>query len=119
MNKNMSKISQYFTKEIMDQVNAISHQDMNSLLLELEGTPLWFAIIKYNQMRISNVESSFLVLDPLKEASKISKYQGVVTGVLDLQDAVLTLKFGEEAAEDPRNAEEDAKNDLGGAYGQI
>jgi len=114
MNTNKEKIAAYFTDDIRANVQGMSNKDMRELLLSLEGTPQWFAILKYNQDRISSVQNSFLVLDPVKEPSKISQYQGVITGVLDLQDAVLSLKFESEEAENPTPV--DDKDELGGAY---
>jgi hypothetical protein len=90
---------------------------MKVLLKELEGTPTWFAILKYTLDRIAVVQDSFLTLDPVKEPSKISQYQGMMTGMLDLQDAILSLKFDETKSVDPKYQEEKSKDDLGGAYG--
>ena len=97
----------------------MSSEDMRNHLKSLEGTPLWFAILKYSQNRVAVIQDSFLTLDPLKDASKISQYQGVVTGILDLQDAVLSLKFESKKKEDPKYKEEQNKDELGGAYGVV
>lgn len=118
MNKN-NDIKNYFTKDIRDQVREMSTTDMKSYLRSLEGTPTWFAILKYVQERIAIVQDSFLVIDPVKEPSKISQYQGIITGMLDLQDAVLSLKFESKKAENPKNKEEQLKDDNGGAYGIV
>ena len=115
----MDEIKNYFTQDIRDQINSISNADMKDLLKGLEGTPTWFAILKYAQERISTIQGSFLTLDPLKDASKISQYQGIITGVLDLQDAVLSLKFEAKKAENPKNKTEKNKDELGGAYGVV
>lgn len=117
MNKNNGNKKDYFTTEIMDRVKGMSDEDMKVLLKELEGTPYWYAILKYSFDRIGVIQDSFLTLDPVKEPSKISQYQGIITGELDLQDAVLSLKYEQKKSEDPNKKEEDAKNELGGAYG--
>ncbi|MFA5696522.1 MAG: hypothetical protein WC917_03710 [Bacilli bacterium] len=108
----------YFTDDIRAAIREMSSDDMRTNLKALEGTPYWFAILKYTLDRIAVIQDSFLTLDPVKEPSKISQYQGIITGMLDLQDAVLSLKFESKKAEDPNTKEEEAKNDLGGAYGK-
>ena len=113
----MDEIKNYFTKDIQDQVRSVSNEDMLVHLKSLEGTPLWFAILKYTQDRIAVIQSSFLSLDPLKEASKISQYQGVITGMLDLQDMVLNLKYASEKKANPKYEESKANEEKGGAYG--
>jgi hypothetical protein len=119
MNKNTNEIKNYFSEDIRDQIRGMSNSDMKNYLKELEGTPTWFAILKYTQERIAVIQDSFLVLDPVKEPTKISQYQGAITGMLDLQDAVLSLKFQSKKAENPKNKEEEAKDELGGAYSVI
>ena len=117
--KNLVESKDYFTNDVREAVNAMSNGDMRDLLKALLDTPTWYAILKYNQDRIGTIQGSFLVLDPLKEASKISQYQGVVTGMLDLQDAIITLNLKAKKAEDPKYKEEQDKDNLGGAYGVI
>ena len=119
MNKNTNEIKNYFTKDIRDSIREMSNSDMNNLLKSLEGTPTWFAILKYTQDRIAIVQDSFLVIDPVKEPSKISQYQGAITGMLDLQDAVLSLKFESKKAENPKYKEEKQIEDNGGGYGIV
>lgn len=117
MNKNIDEIKNYFTEDVKTRVREMTSQEMQDAFKALEGTQSWFAILKYIQDRTAVTQDSFLVLDPVKEPSKISQYQGIITGLWDLPDAVLSIKFAEKKAEDPKSKEEDAKNDLGGAYG--
>lgn len=119
MNKNINEIKNYFTKDVRDSIREMSISDMNQLLRELEGTPVWFAILKYTQERIAVIQDSFLVIDPVKEPSKISQYQGAITGMLDLQDAVLSLKFESKKTENPKYKAEKQIEDNGGAYGVV
>ena len=119
MNKNNDAIKSYFTQDIRDAIRDMDDRDMVTFLKELEGTKFWFAILKYNQQRISTIQDSFLVIDPVKEPSKISQYQGVITGMLDLQDAVLSLKFESKKAENPKYQKEKAVEDNGGGYGIV
>ena len=108
----------YFTSEIFARIREMSNDEMKTHLKELEGTPLWFAMLKYTQERVSVVQNSLLIIDPVKNATEIARYQGMISGVLDLQDAVLSLKYEAKKAEDPKNKEEINKNELGGAYGK-
>ncbi len=119
MNPNNEAIKNYFTEDIYARIKAVSNSDMKTFLKELEGTPQWFAILKYSQDRIMVIQGSLLTLDPVTEATKIARYQGAITGMLDLQDAVLSLIFESKKAEDPKNKEESNKDNLGGAYGVV
>lgn len=120
MNKETTnEIKNYFTDDIREQVNQMTNEDMKTILKGLEGTPTWFAILKYSQERIVNIQSSFLTLDPVKVPTDIARYQGVITGLLDLQDAVLSLKFKAEQVGDPKQQEDKDKEALGGAYGVV
>ena len=58
-------------------------------------------------------------MDPMKDATKMARYQGAITGMLDVQDAVLSLKFEAKKAENPKSKEELNKDELGGAYSVI
>lgn len=118
MNKNIDGIKGYFTEDIKKVVRDMTNQEMVATLKELEGTPFWFAILKYTQDRIAVIQDSFLVLDPNTEPSKIARYQGAITGMLDLQDAVLSLKFESKKAEDPNAQQEKNKDENGGSYGK-
>ena len=97
----------------------MTNEEMKNALKSLEGTQAWFAILKYNQERIATVQNSFLVIDPVKEPSKISQYQGIITGMLDIQDAVLSLKFESKKSENPKAKEEQEIENNGGAYGVV
>lgn len=117
-NTTRDAIKNYFTEEVFSRIREMSNNEMKTHLKELEGTPLWFAILKYSQERTSIVQNSLLVIDPVKNATEIARYQGMITGMLDLQDAVLSLKYEAKKAEDPKNKEEANKDELGGSYGK-
>lgn len=119
MNKNNDEIKKYFTEDIRSKIREMTNEDMRTHLKALEGTNQWFAILKYTLDRIAVIQDSFLVIDPVKEPSKISQYQGIITGMLDLQDAVLSLKFESKKKEDPKYEEKREKEELGGAYGVV
>ena len=119
MNKNIDEIKHYFTDDIRERIKEMTNQEMKDALKGLEGTETWFAILKYSQERVSVIQDAFLTLDPIKESVKIARYQGAITGMLDLQDAVLSLKFTAKKAENPKYQEEVDKDELGGAYGVV
>ena len=117
MNTNNDEIKSYFNEDVRKQIREMSTQDMNDHLKAFKDTPLWFAVLKYNQERIAVVQDSLISLDPIIEAVRIARYQGSIPGMLDLQDVVLRLNLKAKKAEDPKNKEEQNKNELGGAYG--
>ena len=119
MNNNTDEVSNYFTEDVLTQMREMSEKDMTDLLKAMEGTPLWFAILKYNQSKIEGIKNFFLVADPLNGVVQIARAQGGITGVLDLQDHVIRLNTKSKKSIDPKYKEEQKKNDLGGAYGVI
>lgn len=116
MNKNIEEIKNYFTNDVKTRIREMTNEEMLNAFKSLEGTQAWYAILKYVQDRTAVTQDSFVVLDPIKEPSKISQYQGVITGLWDLPDAVLSVKFAATKSENPKKSEEDSINELGGAY---
>ncbi len=70
----------------------MTNDEMNKALFELENTHLWIAVLKYLRARAAIPHSVLLSTDPLKDASSISKAQGILVGLSDLQNMVITLK---------------------------
>ena len=115
----MDERKNYFTDDIRKKVRDMTNTEMKHSLVSMEGTKYWFAIIKYTQDRIATIQDSFLTLDPIKDSVKMARYQGAITGMLDLQDAVLTLKFESKKKENPKYKEEENLDAMGGAYGVV
>jgi uncharacterized small protein (DUF1192 family) len=90
---NQGDVRSYFTKEVEDRIAAVSDEQMLILLRELEATPFWLGILKYNQNRLRLAQDSLLFADPVKDPTSISRSQGVMLGVSDLQNAVIILKL--------------------------
>ena len=92
---------EYFTKEIEEAIRSMSEQEMFNQLISLEGTPLWIALLKYNQIRLSHCQSAIFSGDPFKEPTSLARNQGIMLGLSDLQNAVIMLKHEkqQEAAE--------------------
>lgn len=115
--RNQDAVKKYFTKELSDRINSMDSQTMFTLLKELEDSKYWVAIIKYGQERLGNAQNALITLDPFKDPTTMARYQGVMSGLLDLQDAVITLKFESNKVESPETKREKDINELGGAYG--
>lgn len=118
MNKN-DQIKNYYTDDVRTAIREMTFEDMKNSLKSLESSPFWFSILKYTQDRIAVIQDSFLTLDPVKSPTEIARYQGAITGMLDLQDAVLSLKFESKKKDDPEFDKEKNMNDMGGAYGVV
>jgi len=82
----------YFTRDIQDNINSMSNDQMKALLLELENTAMWIAILKYNQERMIIVQNSLMTLDPIAKTTEICRNQGILNGMSDLTQAVILLK---------------------------
>lgn len=90
--KNESNLQSYFTDDVNAKISEMSNQDMTAMLKELEGTAFWTAILKYGQGRAEVARNGLYSLDPIKEPAQICRLQGMVSGIYDLIDAVISLK---------------------------
>lgn len=88
---NASNIRPYFTEDVLTRMNNISKERMTVLLKELADTEMWYAILKYNQSRLSLVQQTLYTADPVKEPTLMSRNQGIMVGLSDLQNAVISL----------------------------
>lgn len=82
----------YFTRELQGQINEMSSDQMNALLLELEGTAFWIAILKYLQQRMTIAQNGLITTDPIVKATEMCRIQGNMMGLSDLQSMVIVLK---------------------------
>ena len=96
---------QYFTAEIEDKIRNLSEEDMYKNLSNLEQSEFWIAILKYNQIRLSMSQSALFAGDPVKEPTMMTRQQGIMLGLSDLQNAVITIVQNKEQA-----AKEDAED---------
>jgi hypothetical protein len=81
----------YFTKEFQERVNSMTNGEMNSLLLSIESTDYWIAIVKYLQERSIPCTNALTTIDPFKDPGNLCKYQGILIGLSDLQNMVVAL----------------------------
>ena len=103
--------SVYFNEEIQTKIREMSSDEMNSLLLDLESTQSWIAILKYLQERMISAQNGLLTIDAVKEAGKIAQLQGVMAGLSDLQNAVIYLKDKAEGKNQPTQENNSEKID--------
>ena len=84
------------TKKRMDEM---SDEEMKTALLSLVGSHQFIAILKYANGRMSMAQQGLFTLDPFKEQTQMARFQGVMTGILDLPDAVWQLAKASAEAE--------------------
>lgn len=82
---------QYFTPELEERVRKMTDEEMFTSLAELERSPSWVAILRYNQLRSSYTQSAILSADPVTSPTLIARNQGIMIGLSDLQNAVITM----------------------------
>lgn len=82
----------YFTDDIQSKIREMSNSEVNELLLDLESSRHWIAILKYIQDRQAYAKSSLESLDPVKDIVTICRNQGILLGLSDLISAVIILK---------------------------
>lgn len=105
--ENKKFVKTYFAKELNTAVDAMSNSEMVELLKELEQTRFWVAMTKYTGERIIVAQSSLCALDPIKFAAEIARAQGIISGLLDTQNAITNIKETVKQAEAKANAKND------------
>ena len=103
---NESSLNSYFNDEVNTKISDMSNQDMTAMLKELEGTAFWTAILKYGQGRAEVARNGLYSLDPIKEPAQICRLQGMVSGIYDLIDAVISLKNKADEKNEGKNVNE-------------
>ena len=81
----------YFTREVEAKMADLTDEDMLRSLRNLEQSEYWIAILRYNQQRLRQSQSAIFVADPVKDPTNISRHQGIMLGLSDLQNAVVML----------------------------
>jgi len=103
-NNNKKFTSKYFEEELYSQVDSMSDVEMKDLLKDLTSTKYWVAISKYVQSRLMVANSTLVVIDPIKFPAETARAQGIMSGLMDLQDMTVKIK------ESIKRAEEKAQN---------
>ncbi len=93
----MVGVRDYFTKEINETIYGMSESEMFQELRNLEQTRAWIAILRYNQIRLSYSQAAVFGGDAFRDPAGITRNQGVMLGISDLQNAVIQLVQDREA----------------------
>ena len=96
-----SNVRSYFTKEINEQITAMSPKEMESLMKEMIGTRQWIALLKYTSMRTPLLDSILRTVNPTEDPHKISWTQGAMAGVCDIETYVIDLNAPDVKPEEP------------------
>lgn len=91
-NAKTSATSSYFTEEFMAKVREMSASEMVDMLKDLESTRYWIALVKYSHERMNVAQQGLYTLDPFKEQTAMARYQGILTGLTDVQEAIIRMK---------------------------
>ena len=89
--KPVSNVRNYYTKEINEQIAGMSMKEMETLLKEMVGLRQWIALLKYTGIRMSMLENMLRVTNPYKDPDQISKVQGIMTGLCDIEGYIIDL----------------------------
>lgn len=105
--ENKKYIKSYFQSELNKLADEMTNAEMIEQLKELEETRYWIAITKYVQDRMLVAQGSLCVLDPITRAASIARAQGILSGLLDLQDMLVKAKETVAQAEAKANSTND------------
>lgn len=100
----------YFTEDLEERMK-MSEEEMFQLLLNLEQSEYWPAILRYNQIRLSLSQSAVFSGDPVKEPTNISRHQGIMLGLSDLQNTVIQLVQNREQENKENEKKGESKKD--------
>ncbi len=92
-------IQSYFTKDINDKVNEMTNDVMYARLRQLETSDYWTAILRYNNLKLLNSQSALNSMDPVQNPTAISRQQGAMMGLVDLQNSIIIMVEAEKAAQ--------------------
>lgn len=82
----------YFDKDIQAMIEEMEVSEMKALFVELADSRFWIAIMKYNKDRLRIAQNALFTLDPFKDQTSMARYQGIMSGMLDLPEAVIAWK---------------------------
>lgn len=102
----VSPVRNYFSDDIMRGIASMSDREMVSILKELPSSQFWIAILKYNQQRLAVSQNALFVGDPHANPTAMARNQGILLGISDLQNAVISLISMSSDAEDEGNPPE-------------
>jgi hypothetical protein len=89
--KEQIEVGDYFNKEIEELIGSMSEEEMYRELTGLSFLRCWIAILKYNRIQFSLIQSALNGGDPIKDPTSMARNQGRRLGICDLQDLVISL----------------------------
>jgi hypothetical protein len=72
------------------EMNCSLSRDEANLLIRLTESEFWPVIKKYNLLRIAEIDKKLHVLSPIKNAELISVSQGIIDGLNDLENGIMS-----------------------------
>lgn len=93
---NSNNLANYFTEDVQARIKAVSNEEMNESLKKLEQSSYWMPILKYLQSRMGMAKDGLYTLDPFKDQTAIARHQGMLMGLVDLQEMVIMLNSKKE-----------------------
>lgn len=100
-----SNVRSYFTKEINDQILAMSPKEMENLMKDLVSNRTWIALLKYTSMRTPLLDATLRGTNPTEDPHKISWAQGAMAGLCDIETYVIDLNAPQPAKEEDQQEE--------------
>jgi len=107
MNKKTPSFSFTIPSDIQAKADDLTIEEMTSLMLQLESTMYWPALIRYLQERFMLVQQSLYTLDPMKDQTVMCRQQGIMSGLVDIQNFIYQAK----AHRDERSKAEQERKD--------
>jgi len=78
------KILEYTTIDQMERVREMEEKDIFTSILPIYDSDAWIAMLKFIIKRTNICQSMINNTDPITNASKILRYQGMIDGLWDL-----------------------------------
>jgi len=107
MDEEQLDVRTYFTPEIEAQMNNMSKEQVIGTIRDLMNSEYWIAILRYNNDRLRMAQDAVIMGDPVKEPTAIARNQGVMLGISDLQNAVISLNMQAEQRAKKANEKEE------------
>lgn len=80
-----------FEQGVLEQVKGMKQEEMYALLRELSQGRMWVAVMKYNYDRRANALAMLATIDAHKDPTSISRTQGIISGLSDLEQFIAQL----------------------------
>lgn len=89
----------FLKPEILAAIREMEESELKEILLGLADTRVWIAILKYVDARYKMAQGGLAIYDPAKDATIMARCQGIMSGIMDLPEAVAQLKLEAKQAE--------------------